>query len=260
MFTRSHASNSHMDTSKPDDITNEEWNEYWKTCLLCGHTLSSKNNLVSRAHLVSTTKQADSTGEYNFLSKGYKEKFSISQYRAFIPLCGTLGAKETCHHFMDNYWATILWNPFKKEYVWYLTPDLRKEHSELHLKQITSKIFCKHPAYRRILAARAVAVALKTYDKDLLEHPCITLMSTASPPSSTTCSSADVSCSAGFDSDSWTNALKSGLLNQIGVTAGMSKKEHREKRFRTSGSNSSFINESGAKRRRLNTHDAAEDK
>jgi len=78
------------------------------TCFFCGTT-----EAVSIAHIVSTGKVAyDHFGP----TYGYRTPLNVFSVRNFIPLCGTLGQRDSCHDAYNRHLVAILHNPFEQRY------------------------------------------------------------------------------------------------------------------------------------------------
>jgi len=78
------------------------------TCFFCGTT-----EAITIAHIVSTGEDAyDDFGSAN----RYRNPLDVFSARNFIPLCGTLGQRDSCHDAYDKHLVAILHNPFEQRY------------------------------------------------------------------------------------------------------------------------------------------------
>ena len=78
------------------------------TCFFCGTT-----EAITIAHIVSTGEDAyDDFGSANM----YRNPLDVFSARNFIPLCGTLGQRDSCHDAYDKHLVAILHNPFEQRY------------------------------------------------------------------------------------------------------------------------------------------------
>ena len=94
----------------------------------------------------------------NRLTDNYSKEYDTGSFRNFIPMCGHLGKKYTCHHFFDSHQIIIL--PTLKTFEFEII-SLHEDSATLD-----GKIFClTYVPYLRGLAARA-KLALLRYNYD----------------------------------------------------------------------------------------------
>jgi hypothetical protein len=117
---------------------------YGGKCLFCG---SAKATL---AHLVAGNSRV-SYDDFNF--PHYRDNLDVTSPRNFIPLCGTLGESETCHHQFDVYKMSLLFDPFLAQYRIFCLDSRFSKYTELNNKVVA--VDPDHPPYRRLLAWRA---------------------------------------------------------------------------------------------------------
>ena len=117
-------------------------------CLICG----TEDN-ISIAHIITTGENDYS--EYG-IGFGYKSDLNVFSPGNFIPLCGHLGNRGTCHDAFDRYLVSIVFNPFEKRYL-LICADDAPEH--LKTKSNAPDYKLNLPAgwtpYHRLLAWRA---------------------------------------------------------------------------------------------------------
>lgn len=119
-------------------------NCYGEKCLFCGCATSTL------AHLVAGSSKVN----YNLFSfPNYKDNLDVKSPRNFIPLCGTLGEKETCHDQFDTYKMSLLYDPFNMEYKIFCLDPTFSNYSKLNNKVV--EVNQNYPPYRRLLAWRA---------------------------------------------------------------------------------------------------------
>ena len=119
-------------------------NWYNGKCVLCG------GDGAKRAYLLS--------GNHTSLYPGfgppiYEEAVAIKSSRNFIPLCGSLGTKGTCHDAFDRHLLAILYNVISNSFSCYSLDTDFEKHAEVHQKVIT--FHANHRPYKRVLAVRA---------------------------------------------------------------------------------------------------------
>jgi len=81
------------DVKRNKSATNELSNKnlYWQSCLFCG-----REDHISEAHLINAVKNMDYS-EFG-VQAGYENDLDVTSARNYIPLCGSLGEKGTCHN------------------------------------------------------------------------------------------------------------------------------------------------------------------
>lgn len=120
---------------------------YNNTCAFCGTNVN-----VTHAHLVASN-HALTYDEFS-TARGYNTDLDVLSPRNFLPLCGTLGVKETCHDAFDKYRMTLVYSAQRRVYTIYCL-DLKRAPqriANLHLKDII--VDDNFPPYRRLLAWR----------------------------------------------------------------------------------------------------------
>lgn len=139
---------------------------YWSRCLFCGKQAQSSLK-ISETHIINGVKGHD----YSAFGKasGYKSDLDVRSTRNYIPLCGTLGVKSTCHHEMDQFHVALLWNPFQQHFCLYSAHEDSKHLHEKILPTYTFPESCL--PYRRFLAARGYRVGLTCLNDKLLALP-----------------------------------------------------------------------------------------
>ena len=135
---------------------------YGRKCLFCDDITN-----VMKAHLVA----GNSSISYSLFCKPiYKDDLDVKSPRNFIPLCGTLGEPGTCHHEVDTYRLTLIYNPFDRIYrVISFNPEL-SNHLFLHNKKVEVPEDCR--PYTRLLSWRARKCLLEfgsNIDYDVME-------------------------------------------------------------------------------------------
>jgi hypothetical protein len=80
------------DVKRNKSATNESSNKnpYWQSCLFCG-----RKDKISEAHLINGIKKMDYS-DFG-VQAGYECDLDVTSARNYIPLCGLLGEKDTCH-------------------------------------------------------------------------------------------------------------------------------------------------------------------
>lgn len=146
--------------------------DYWTRRLFCGMTKATGAQVISEAQLIPAVKGHDYS-DFG-VAAGFISELDVSSSRNFVPLCGNLGAVGTCHHMLDSYHLSLMWNPLERYYYIYVAEGFRKEEDCLHGKILTGIPADAQP-YRRVLAARACQVGLRCFDETLLSSPHLSL-------------------------------------------------------------------------------------
>ena len=136
------ADSSHGNHSVADGII-DEW--YGKKCVICGA------DGATRAHIVSGRVTTDFE---SFGPPTYSDALDVKSHRNFIPLCGTLGEKGSCHDAFDRFLITILYNEIAGKYVCYCIAPVKEftRRDQVHLKELN--MHSDHQPYKRLLAWR----------------------------------------------------------------------------------------------------------
>lgn len=118
---------------------------YGGRCVLCGTRGATRAHLVSGSH---------ATTYPEFGIPTYSDNLDVKSARNFIPLCGTLGQKNSCHDAFDKFCLTILFNPLGNNYYCYcLNEQAFSNYNVLHMKTVA--FHEDHKPYRRLLAWHA---------------------------------------------------------------------------------------------------------
>ena len=131
-------------SSGKHSVANGLIDEYYDNqCLLCGATGATK------AHLVVGTSEL-TYEEFN--PPHYNTPLDVKSVRNFIPLCGILGQKGTCHDAFDKYTVTMLCD-VSHTYYWYCLDRNFTHYAAVHLKPV-HRLHPDHRPYTRVLAWR----------------------------------------------------------------------------------------------------------
>ena len=142
---------------------------YWTKCLFCGVDASS-DRVISEAHIIEAVRNYSYEGFG--VTAGYLDDLDPTSGRNYIPLCGTLGQPNTCHHAFDTFKIALLYNPLVRCYYLY-TPS-NYPNQILH-GTVINDIPEKFKPYRRLLAARAYATGYECLDETMLNLPNLTV-------------------------------------------------------------------------------------
>ena len=130
-------------TGKHSEASKQIKQLYGGVCIICGDVNATM------AHIVAGNKDVDYAP---FGKPYYKDDLDVKSSRNFLPLCGHLGAADTCHNEFNKYLMTILFNPFESSYkVFCFNPQFAK-YNTVHNTVIN--VSAEHPPYLRLLAWR----------------------------------------------------------------------------------------------------------
>ena len=121
---------------------------------------------ITNAHLVSSG--IDEFYIERFNSQEYSVPFDPENIRNFIPLCGTLGARETCHDAFDKHVISLIYDPLAACFKLICLDPIAPQF----VKSMDRKILEKIPAikpYKRVIAARFLH-DLKKFDSSILDR------------------------------------------------------------------------------------------
>ena len=125
-------------------VSNQLKKEYTgcAVCMLKGLIVPAK-----AAHIVASN---TSINYELFNHPNYADNIDPNCIRNYIPLCGTLGEKDSCHNEFDQFLLTFIYNPLQQNFqITCLRPKWK--HYELNGRTITFS----HQPYRRLLAWRS---------------------------------------------------------------------------------------------------------
>jgi hypothetical protein len=101
------------------------------------------------AHLISEIQESDDNISLNVYNRPkYREDLDVKSPRNFLRLCGTKGAKGTCHDAFDFYRLSLIYDPAQQNHV-IIAVDVQ---SPLHEKRIS--LSTEMPPYKRLLCWR----------------------------------------------------------------------------------------------------------
>lgn len=155
------------------DKFDEPYPRYWHRCLICRRR--SKVIPITNAHIlpanVDTTDWSLFTDVYGRRA-GFRDDVNPRSHRNYLPLCGTKGDIGTCHNYFDSFSFALLYNPFERVLFTRVPPLLLLQTPALaEVDNLKIRLPPEeYMPYTRLLAARAVAVALRGFDEELLER------------------------------------------------------------------------------------------
>ena len=114
------------------------------SCIICGST-----DNISMTHIISSA-LADSE---LFGTPRYNCDINVFSEHNFMPLCGSDGISDSCHHAIDNYQIHICYNPLQKTYHLSCSPGALERFQEKSKKELTTPPGWN--PYRRLLAWRS---------------------------------------------------------------------------------------------------------
>mmetsp|Transcript_1923 Transcript_1923/g.3055 ORF Transcript_1923/g.3055 Transcript_1923/m.3055 type:complete len:252 (-) Transcript_1923:5-760(-) len=209
------------DTRRNKAATNESLNKnlYWQSCLFCGCNVK-----VSEAHLINGVNGMDYS-QFG-VQVGYENDLDVSSARNYIPLCGSLGDKGTCHDSFDRHKIAMLYNPFLRKFYLY-----SQENSVLHAK-VLAEIPQQFIPYRRLLAVRAFKCGLENYDTKLLSLPNVQVLQDVASLNNSNSTSSSAPLSKSFGSDSLNSKYNGSKRKLVDISASdEERRRQRKERF-----------------------------
>lgn len=202
--------------------------EYWHSCAFCGASEAKTMTIAKAPIFTDPISSCETLG----LNDGFAEEIEPNSHRNFIPLCGTIGDRVSCLHFFDLCMITPCWNPFSQQF-YLLTPKPCLEQLTAAGKHILHGKVLNIPRafypYRRLLAARAKACAVRHNDEELLTAPNLTISMDAASKASDNKSSNSSSLSSESSLLLARNDTKKRSASQAGLELDEQREQQRAK-------------------------------